>query len=119
MKKQIGLTSVGNLFFVFWLIFSVFIVVKLFPSYFEYLNARSVLLDYAANPEASSDSQSVFSALIRRLDINGIRLSPENILIHQDPDGLHIEIKYETRIAFVGNVDLLLSFDKTVTVHPH
>ncbi|MEJ2362616.1 MAG: DUF4845 domain-containing protein [Gammaproteobacteria bacterium] len=117
--KQRGMTAIGWLLTILVAGIFAFALLKLIPVYFDGYKI-SASMESLANDSASrgKNPRELQRDLLKRLDINMIyAIKAEDIGITRSSDGGYsIEIDYEPRIHFIGNLYFVAVFDKTVVV---
>ena len=115
IKKQRGMsllamTALGMLVAMVALVF-----IKLFPIYMENGQIQSVLTGVVEkSPDGEISVKKVRESIKRRFIIEGIRdISPDQVEIIVDKDGLALYIEYEARTPLFGNVELLVFFQES------
>lgn len=118
IHRQRGMTPIGWILVFLLIAFFVLIALKLVPIYLDSFTVGSVLSDLKKEPGIATMSPGQVEATIRkRLDINMVKgLSADDIYIEKVGDTLNINAEYEVRENLMGNVDLVVSFDKSVEV---
>ena len=92
---------------------------KILPVYMEYYSVVSSLKSLEKELDAKSKSKrELMTMLKKRLDINDVkRVGKEDITINKRPRQTTIRVDYEVLVPLVSNVDLLMTFDKSATLH--
>jgi len=118
IHRQRGMTPIGWILVFLLIAFFVLIALKLVPIYLDSYTVGSVLSDLKKEPGIATMSPREVEATIRkRLDINMVKgLSADDIIIEKVGDTLNINAEYEVRENVMGNVDIVVSFDKSVEV---
>jgi len=118
IRKQSGLTLIGFGFVLALGIFFAYTGMKVIPIYLEYNALLSALKTVENDPGAADMAPSQ----IRNKIINSLWVSyasdnikRENIKISR-ANGIQIRVIYEVRKSWIGNLDLLAHFDKTVVL---
>jgi len=116
IRKQCGLTLMGFLIALVLSLFFAYTGMKVIPSYLEYnalLNALKMLQNEpgASELEPSRIRNRIQRSLWVSYASNNIR--DEHIRISRS-DGVQIQVAYEVRKTWIGNIDLMLHFNKTV-----
>ncbi|HMB59990.1 MAG TPA: DUF4845 domain-containing protein [Xanthomonadales bacterium] len=118
IRKQGGLTLIGFGFVLALGIFFAYTGMKVIPIYLEY-NALLSALKTVENDPAAAD---LAPSQIRNRIINSLWVSyasdnikRENIKISRS-GGIKVRVVYEVRKSWIGNLDLLAHFDKTVVL---
>ena len=116
IRKQRGLTLVGFGIVLVLVVFFAYTAMRLVPLYLEYhalINAMNTLEE---DPRAAKMSPTqIKNKLINSLWVN---YATDNIqrkhMKVTRKNGLQVRVTYEVRRDFIGNVDLILSFDRSV-----
>ena len=115
--RQRGMGFAGWLLLILVLGSCLTIVLKLAPHYMDY-NTISRIMDEMAteNGLASKNKAQLISAMEKKFKINQIRTFPlkENLTLNSSNDGAEVTLDYEVREAIVSNIDIVVSFDKTI-----
>ncbi len=116
--KQQGFSFISLSFYLFLLGFVVFNVLKLFPYYMESFEIESSVRSLEAERgEPYNGAKSVRSALVKKLSFNNVTsLKKENIVITREDQTYLVDVKYEYRIPYISNVDLVVSFSHQAKV---
>ncbi len=113
-----GLTALSFLLLLVVIGFFALLVIRLFPVYLEYFNVTSSLK--AVQSEAQMESLSnaeIKTRLLRRFEVNDVaHVGRQDIRIETEADKRKIIVAYEVREPFLGNVDLVVSFDEQVEI---
>ena len=119
IRKQQGVTMITIALGLVLLAFFVLIVVTLWPVYMENFSVSSHLDRLAQDQSAKSMTRAeIYSTLQKRFGIDDIKnVNREDIIVTGEPgQGYDIEVEYEVRKPFMGNIDLVIYFDKTVQI---
>ncbi len=116
IRKQRGLTLLGFGMVLVLVVFFAYAAMRMVPLYLEYhalINAMNTLEE---DPRAAKMSpKQIKNKLINSLWVN---YATDNIqrkhMKVTRKNGLQVRVTYEVRRDFIGNVDLILSFDRTV-----
>lgn len=117
--KQKGMTAIGWLLVIVFAGIFVYAGLILIPVYFEgykiSASMNSLVTDSDAHGKSAAQLQKL---LLKRLDINMIYdIKADDIDITRgDNGGYNVEIDYEPRVKFIGNLYFVAVFDKTVNV---
>jgi len=117
--KQKGMTAIGWLLVIVFAGIFVYAGLILIPVYFEgykiSASMNSLVTDNDAHGKSAGELQTL---LLKRLDINMIYdIKRDDIDITRgDNGGYDVEIDYEPRVKFIGNLYFVVVFDKTVNV---
>jgi len=119
IRKHNGLTLIGFLIVLCVVLLFAYAGMRLVPTYLEYnalLNAMDTL---KSDPQSKNLSA---MALKQRLEANlwvnyaTDNIKRENMRISKRSDGVTVRVAYEVRKPFLGNVDLIVSFDHSVVL---
>ena len=116
IRKQRGLTLIGFGMVLVLVVFFSYAAMRIVPLYLEYQALISAMNTLQADPRGASMSvRQIKNKLINSLWVN---YATENIqrkhMRVTRKDGLQVRVAYEVRKDFVGNIDLILSFERTV-----
>jgi hypothetical protein len=117
-QRQRGATFLGWLFVLALLAFFGLLILRLFPIYLEYFNVKTSLESLSHQPELRAMSQKEIRYLLqRRLDVNEVKhVSPADIELTKSQEMLKIVIDYEVRTPLLGNIDLIIHFNRPMEV---
>lgn len=119
IKKQQGVTGITIALGLVLLAFFVLIAVTVWPVYMENFNVNSHLERMEKDPKAKSmTKQELLKTLQKRFGIDDVKsVGKEDITITGEPgSGYEIEVDYEVRKEFMGNIDLVIYFNRKVTI---
>lgn len=118
LPRQQGVTLLGMLTAVLVICFGTMLVIKVMPPYMQNYAVRDAMKDIAKQPNVAQMSKAkIKDKLERRLQVEGINASIADNLIVDKVDGkLHMVLKYEKRVAVVGNIDFVFKFDEQVKI---
>ncbi|VAX09315.1 hypothetical protein MNBD_GAMMA25-2375 [hydrothermal vent metagenome] len=117
-QKQTGMTAIGWLIVVALIIMFVLVILKLFPIYMDGFKVGSILDDIENEPDISTMTPVAISkTILKRLDINMVSgVTKDDIYIDKLKNAVNVEIEYEIRERLVGNIDVVVHFNKSVTI---
>lgn len=118
LQKQRGMTAIGWLIVLGLIAFFTLITLRLAPLYLEYSKVSAVLESLEKEPGITRQNKGEILRLItRRFEVNEIRtLDPRIAEIESRGGRLTVSMEYERRTNLLGNVDLVVSFDKAIEV---
>lgn len=116
IRKQRGLTLTGFGMVLVLVVFFSYAAMRIVPLYLEYQALISAMSTLENDPRAVKMSPAqIKNKLINSLWVN---YATDNIqrkhMRVTRKNGLQVRVAYEVRREFVGNIDLILSFDRTV-----
>lgn len=120
LHKQQGLTGIAIILMLAVAAFFLAIAFTVFPVYMENFSVTTHVHDLKKVPEVKTLTKSdITKQLFRRFDIDNVKSVTEDDVTFTDiPDGWRIDVDYEVRKPFIGNVDIVLVFHEEVEV-PH
>lgn len=118
IHRQRGMTPIGWVLVFLLIAFFALIALKLIPIYIESFSVGSVIADLKDEPGIGSmTSREIISIVQKRLEINNVYgVSADDIYVEKARGTMTISADYEVRKNMLGNVDILVSFDKSVEV---
>jgi hypothetical protein len=116
-RKAKGLTLLGFLIVLVVVLFFAYAGMRIVPMYLEYHALGSALSKLENDPAAKKMTpqkikQSIQTSLWASYASNNIK--PEHIRISKKSGGVNVRVSYEIREEFLGNIDIIGSFDKSV-----
>ncbi len=116
MRKQQGITFIGWLVLLVPLAILVYAGIRLAPIYMNYYRVAQTLEQVAADARGGPvNPQAVKVALEKRFDIESIyQPTAKDVEIRRDGDSWVEEVQYDETVPMMGNISLLVSFDKQV-----
>jgi hypothetical protein len=117
--RQRGATFIGMVTIIAILGLALYAGIRLTPIYFEYLEVVRALEQTAKEHGEGASPAALRTSLDRRWTIEDIKsIQPKEIEIKKMGDGYTMRAWYRAEAPFIGNVSLVVDFDKTVTVSP-
>ncbi|MFC1747264.1 DUF4845 domain-containing protein [Pseudomonadota bacterium] len=96
--------------------FLLMLVVKSVPSYLAQFKVSSALSGLKTDDRLKETTAEAIRSLLEKKfqvdDVEGI--SKENIIITKTKTGYNVQIKYESRVSMIGNIDAVIMFDESV-----
>ena len=120
IKKQQGVTMITIALGLVLLAFFVLIAVTVWPVYMENFNVNSHLDRLQNDSKVKSMTKiEIVKTLEKRFGIDDVKsVGREDITDTGEPgSGYEIEVDYEVRKEFMGNVDLVIYFNRKVTLN--
>lgn len=123
LSKQSGISFLGFIVVVGLICFFVLVALKLFPLYSEKFAVDQSLTSIANQPEAEKLSErDMHKLFMKRVHVNDIdRFTERNIddyltanKVGEKPREMYMQ--YEARTNLFGNLDIILVYDKTITL---
>lgn len=116
IRKQKGLTLIGFVIVLSFVLFIAFIGMKIGPIYMEYYSVVSAMNGVAS--ERGSARLSPFDIKVKVLNRLYVSYSAENVkekhIKITRGNGVNLRIAYEVRKPVIGNLDVVAKFDRSV-----
>ncbi len=117
-KRSSGITLIGFMMLLCIVGFFGYLAMRLIPMYIEYMGVVKSMEQVRVEPGIASKSpEEVRRSLIYRFDTQYVdpdAVPPQSIQILRKGGAATLRIRYERRVSFVHNLDLIGSFDKSV-----
>jgi hypothetical protein len=117
LQRQRGATAIGMIIIVAIVALGLYGAIRLVPLYLEYMAVVRAMEQTAKESSGSASVQELRSSLDRRWAIEDITsIDPREIEIKRaSGGGFTMRAYYRAEAPFVGNISLVVDFDKTVT----
>ncbi len=115
MRGQRGISYWG----VVALIFIAFLGIQFFTAvgsaYLDDFTINKIITERLKTVSSDTSSDTLMSSFNQQFDMNGLRdiKAADRLTIVNDGSGLDVIKKYEVRNKFLGNVDVVVHFEKT------
>lgn len=118
IRKQRGLTLIGFAIVLILAVFFAYSAMRIVPVYLEYHAVVQAMDNLKNDPMAKTLSP---DRIKRRLeDSIWVSVTVSNVdrkhMRISRGDGVKVRIAYDVRKPYIGNIDLIISFDRTVTL---
>ena len=117
-RKQNGLTLIGFIIVLALTVFFAYVAMRIVPLYLEYNALINSMEQLENDPGAAAMSPAAIKT--RLIDSLWVNYATDNIRREHmritKSDGVKLRVAYEVRRPLVGNIDLILTFDRTVTL---
>ncbi len=119
IRKNRGLTLIGFLIVLSMVVFFAYGGMRVVPMYLEYHALINAMEKLENDPAAKTFpvykiKQSIQMSLWASYASDNIK--NEHIRVSKKKDGVNVRVAYEVRKDFIGNIDLIGSFDRTVVL---
>ena len=117
IRKQRGLTLMGFGLVLVLVVFFSYAAMRVVPLYLEYQALISAMNTLVADPRGRKmTSRQIKNKLINSLWVNYAtdNIQCKHMKLTNKKEGLQVRVAYEVRKDFVGNIDLILSFERAV-----
>jgi len=117
-NKQKGLTGVSIVVILVAVAFVTVIFFKIMPIYFDSFKVSSVVTSLEEERGLGEKSnREIKEIILKRLDVNMVSdVKKDHIFIEKLKNDIYIDIEYEVRKQMFGNLDIVVSFKKSVEV---
>ena len=119
IRKQGGLTLLGFLIVLCVVLFFAYAGMRIIPMYLEYHALGNAMEVLKKDPGAKKlPPQKIKSKIQMSLwaSYASNNIKSEHMHISKKSDGVNVRVKYEIREPFLGNIDIVGSFDRTVVL---
>ena len=115
-NKQKGLTGISIMALLVLIAFVAIIFLKIMPVYFDAFKVGDVVSGMKEERGLGDKSNGEITTMIlRRLDVNMVSdVTKDDIFITKNKNDILIDIEYEVRKNMFGNLDVVISFKKSV-----
>jgi len=119
IRRDSGLTLIGFLIVLVITLFFAYAGMRVIPLYLEYHALVNALEQLENTPNSKSlppskIKQKIQMSLWASYASNNIK--DEHVRISKKSDGVNVRVAYEVREPFLGNIDLIASFDRTAVL---
>jgi len=97
------------------------LAIKLFPIYMEHYNVSSSLQSLQRDEgDALHQGESAKRRLLRRFSINDVsHVSSKNISVTREANKEVVTVQYEVRKPLLANIDVVVSFNDSISLAKH
>jgi hypothetical protein len=117
IRKQDGLTLMGFLIVLVIVLFFAYSAMRVVPMYLEYHALVNAMEKLQNDPAAKSMSPAKIKQAIKMslwASYASQNIKEKDMRISKKDGGVLVRVTYEVRKEFLGNIDLIGSFDRTV-----
>jgi len=119
IRKHNGLTLIGFLIVLVITLFFAYAAMRLVPMYLEYHALGNALSQLEKNPASANMSPPQIKSKIQRTlwaSYANNNIKKEHMRISKTSGGIKVRVAYEIREEFLGNIDIVGKFDKSVVL---
>ena len=117
LKSQRGMTGIGWMIVISLFLFFAYVLMILFPIYLDNYSVKSIISGLSESDESFTSAAKLRRTINKRLDVNAVTsVRAEDITITREADKFLVDIDYEVREPFLGNIDLLFTFKSVENV---
>lgn len=121
ITKQSGMTGIGWLIVLGLIGFFALAAIRVAPIYMEGFKVRSALESLNKVPNITRKSNAeIVKDLFKTFSVDNItNVEREDVIISKEDGRLTVEVEYEARGKFMGNLDVVASFHEKVEFIQH
>lgn len=117
IRKNSGLTLIGFLIVIAVGLFFAYSAMRVIPMYLEYHALNNALEVLQKDPQSAKMSPSQIKTKIKMslwASYADNNIKKEHMRISKKSEGINVRVKYEVRKPFLGNIDIIGKFDRSV-----
>ena len=117
IRRTNGLTLIGFLIVLVVTLFFAYAAMRLVPMYLEYHALTNAMEQLEDNPASASLSPGQIKSKIQRTlwaSYASNNIKSEHMRISKTSNGIKVRVAYEIREPFMGNIDIVGKFDRSV-----
>jgi hypothetical protein len=117
IRRNDGLTLIGFLIVLCVTLFCAYAAMRVIPMYLEYYSLTTVMKRLEDDPASASLMPGQIKEKITRslwVSYSGNNIKPQHMHISKTKGGIKVRVAYEIRNDFLGNIDIIGKFDKSV-----
>lgn len=120
INKQKGLTAISIMMLLILIAFVAVTLLKIMPIYFDSFKVGSVVSGFKEERGLGDKSNNdIAKIILKRLDVNMVSdVTKDHIFIEKTKNTVFIDVEYEVRKQMFGNLDVVVSFKKSVEAPP-
>lgn len=117
-NKQKGMTGVSIMMLLIVFAFIAVTLLKIMPIYFDSFKVGDVVSALKLEPGFGAKHNSgITKMILKRLDVNMVTdVTKDHIFIERSKGTILVAVEYEVRKPMFGNLDVVISFKKSVEV---
>jgi hypothetical protein len=119
IRNDSGLTLIGFLIVLSVVLFFAYAGMRVVPMYLEYHALGNAMDLLVKDPNASKLTPSKIKSKIQMslwASYASNNIKPEHMRISKKSGGVNVRVKYEVRKPFLGNIDIVGKFDRSVVL---
>ncbi|HEX4938022.1 MAG TPA: DUF4845 domain-containing protein [Candidatus Kapabacteria bacterium] len=118
IKRQNGMSTLGMMTVALAIVFAGVTAMKLWSPYYDDLAVKTALENIAKEESTKAMGPGEIRQTInKRLQVNQVELSKDDIQIKKEDGVIKIDIIYERRVPMYGNIDAMVKFNHSATVN--
>ena len=118
ITRQYGMSTLGMMTVALAIVFAGVTAMKLWSPYYDDLAVKTALENMAKEePTKSMGPNEIRQTINKRLQVNQVTLSKDDIQIKKEDGVIKIDIIYERRVHMYGNIDAMVKFNHSTTIN--
>lgn len=115
-NKQKGMTGISIMALLVLIAFVSIIILKIMPIYFDSFKVGDVVSNLKEERGlAERSNNEIATMILKRLDVNMVTdVTKDHIFVEKNKNEVIIDVEYEVRKPLFGNLDVVVSFKKSV-----
>jgi hypothetical protein len=115
--RQQGVTFIGLLLIIAVVGLPVYAVIRLVPVYMNYMSVSHTLESLKSEFKGTPDPGGIRRSIERHWQIDDVTgIDPKDVEITKADGAVIVHAAYDDKVGYLGNVSLLVSFDKSVRI---
>ena len=117
IRKNSGLTLIGFLMVLSMGLFFAYAAMRVIPMYLEYHALTNAMEVLQKDPQAAKMSPSQIKKKIKNslwASYADNNIKEKHMRISKKSEGINVKVKYEVRKPFLGNIDIIAKFERSV-----
>ena len=117
IRKLKGMTLMGFLIALVVALFFAYAAMRVIPMYLEYYSLISAMDTLQSDPNSKNLSPAQIKQKVRTslwVSYSDNNIEAKHMRITKKSGGTNLRVKYEVRKPFLGNIDIIASFDRSV-----
>ncbi len=117
-RRERGMTTLGMIILISFIGLFVFGGIRLTPVYLNYFKVSGVVEGVLKEFDGQNPSRSaILMSVSRRFDVESVdQITARDVRVTAKDGGYEVSAKYDHVAPFIGNVNFLVAFNKTVFV---
>lgn len=118
INKQDGMSTLSTMAVALVLVFIAVTIMKLWSPYFDDMAVKTAVENISKEEATRAMSpKEILQTINKRLTVNQVTLSKDDIKIKKEDGIIKIDINYERRVPMYGNVDAMVRFSHSATIN--
>lgn len=116
--QQRGMTAIGTMLVIGMIGVFVFVALKVYPIYYDSFKVGSQLNTMKSDSSLTTKTAAeITEQLMRRLQIDNVNsVEKSDITVTKNGNRVSVSVSYVAQENLIGNMDILVSFDKEVEI---